>query len=117
MSTSIVTISQLDTFLNKHRKGVMLDFNTALLELGFNSELVEQWLYIRKKKKAINTVTAFKLFITEYTKAQSKQPNFDVFEYIVGNGWKGFRASWIEDRNTTKNLETKDKRLNFILSV
>ena len=40
-------------------------FLGSLLDYGFDRQLVEDWLKVRKTKKATNTETAFKNFIAE----------------------------------------------------
>ncbi len=67
-------------------------FKTSLLNYGFEKNLVEDFLKIRKNKKATNTETALNDFISEIEKT-SREKN-ELFKIIVSKGWAGFKASW-----------------------
>lgn len=85
------------------------DFKQALLNYGFNEELVNDWLEVRKAKKATNTQTSFKKFITEV-----KKLNVDInvlLEECISRDWKGFRAVWYVN---ILNQENKIQQPNLI---
>jgi len=44
------------------------DFKKSCIDFGFKSELVNDWLKVRKNKKSTNTETAFKKFINQEMK-------------------------------------------------
>ena len=69
------------------------NFRKAMLSEGFAPELVEEWLKIRKAKKAINTERAFKTFIEQVRK--TNQDINTVLSIIVQKQWKGFEAEWL----------------------
>jgi hypothetical protein len=87
-------------------KGVF-DFEEKLIEFGFEKKLVTEWLVIRKKKKAINSETAFNRFINEIEKCQ--KPINEILEYIVSKSWQGFEASWLNN-NLNNNGNKKNTR-------
>ena len=69
------------------------NFRKAMLSEGFTPELVDEWLKIRKVKKAINTERAFKTFIEQVRK--TNQDINTVLSIIVQKQWKGFEAEWL----------------------
>lgn len=69
------------------------NFRKAMLSEGFAPELVDEWLKIRKAKKAINTERAFKTFIEQVRK--TNQDINTVLSIIVQKQWKGFEADWL----------------------
>ena len=69
------------------------NFRKAMLSEGFTPELVDEWLKIRKAKKAINTECAFKTFIEQVRK--TNQDMNTVLSIIVQKQWKGFEADWL----------------------
>lgn len=90
-STSIST-SIIES--KKENKINVFDFKKSLLSLGLNESLVNDWLVVRKNKKASNTETAYKSFLkqVELSKMQLEK----VIEMCVYKSWVGFEAKWIE---------------------
>lgn len=83
------------------------NFEKKLIEYGFNEKLVSDWLLIRKRKKAVNTETSFKSFITQIEKSQ--KPKDEILEYIISRNWIGFEASWIVN-NFNSNTHSANKQ-------
>ena len=69
------------------------NFRKAMLSEGFAPELVDEWLKIRKAKKAVNTERAFKAFVNQVQ--QTNQDMNSVLEIVVQKQWKGFEAEWL----------------------
>lgn len=72
-------------------------FKKALLNLGIDENLVNDWLIVRKNKKASNTETAFNGFVN-----QVKDSGLDantVLKICVDNSWSGFKKSWLASVN------------------
>jgi hypothetical protein len=69
-------------------------FKTSLIDYGFKKQLVEDWLKVRKTKRATNTKTAFDSFILEIEK--TGQEKNEIFKTIVESGWSSFKNSWLE---------------------
>jgi len=65
-----------------------------MLAEGFAPELVDEWLKIRKAKKAINSERAFNTFIEQVQK--TGQDKNAILERVVQKQWKGFEASWLQ---------------------
>lgn len=96
-------VSENDILLKKEtkNKNIVFDFKKKLIEYGFEAELVEDWLKVRKTKKATNTETAFKAFINEI---ESRECNInDMLQIAVTNSWSGFKFKWVDNLNTTQN--------------
>ena len=74
------------------------NFRKAMLAEGFATELVDEWLKIRKAKKAINSELAFKTFI-EHVRKTNQDINA-VLSIIVQKQWKGFEADWLHNTQT-----------------
>lgn len=68
------------------------DFKKSLIGLGVNKQLVTEWMQVRKQKKAVNTETAYKRFITEVNKSGASVS--DVVKLCVEKSWSGFEAEW-----------------------
>ena len=75
------------------------NFRKAMLSEGFTPELVDEWLKIRKAKKAVNTERAFKTFIEQVRK--TNQDINTVLSIIVQKQWKGFEADWLHNTQAT----------------
>jgi hypothetical protein len=84
------------------------DFKNALLSYGFDKTLISEWLEVRRKKKAVNTETAYKGFITEVEKTNLDKNK--VLQMCVEKSWQGFTASWIkESKSELKPANLRDE--------
>lgn len=81
---------------------IKFDFRKSLLNFGFDSKLVEEWLKIRKTKKAVNTETALNGFLNEIKKNKSTDPN-SILRVCVERSWSGFKSEWLNNLNLSKN--------------
>jgi hypothetical protein len=72
---------------------VLFNFLQSLLNLGVEKKLADDWMKVRKLKKASNTETAFNLFTEQARKAGLSIS--DTVLLCVSNDWKGFKASWL----------------------
>ena len=90
-----------DIILNKKEKFKKFNFRTELLNYGFLENLVDDWLIVRKNKKASNTETSFKTFIKEI---ESKECEInDMLQIAVSHSWSGFKHDWVENTNGKPN--------------
>ena len=78
------------------------NFKKAMLAEGFATELVDEWLKIRKAKKAINSELAFKTFIEQVRK--TGQDKNAILERVVQKQWRGFEASWLQADQTPQQI-------------
>lgn len=82
-------------------------FKKALLNLGVSENLVNDWLIVRKNKKASNTETAFNGFVN-----QLNDSGFDantILKICVDNSWSGFKKSWLASVNLGDYQQVKDQ--------
>lgn len=80
------------------------DFKKALIDYGFKKEIVEDWLKVRKTKKATNTEIAFNSFIKEI-ESRSCDIN-EMLKTSVTNSWSGFKHIWVDNlKNATTNQQ------------
>lgn len=89
-----VNVTVNDIELNK------FNFKKSLLELGVDQSIVDTFLDIRKKKKAVNSELAFNKIKTEIDKSKLT-PN-EAIKIACENSWKGFEAEWVNKAQATK---------------
>jgi len=78
------------------------DFKKSLLSYGFNSNLVSEWLKIRKSKKLSNSEVALNDFIKQ-VELNGQDKNF-ILEQCVIKSWGGFKSEWLPKQNNTSNV-------------
>lgn len=88
------------TNIEKPKKFV---FKKALLDLGVNEKLIDDWLIVRKNKKASNTETAFNGFVNQVQGSGLDAET--VLKICVDNSWSGFKQSWLANINMSDYLE------------
>ena len=84
----------------KENKNISFNFESALISYGFNTELVSDWLEVRKAKKGTNTVTSFNNFISQVEK--SGVDKNEILKICISRDWKGFNTDWIKDMDIPK---------------
>lgn len=104
-SRNIYFQSWLNDFFPKSTTA--FDFKKAMLDFGFEETLVEEWLLIRKKHKAVNSEYAFNGFI-EQIKKSHLSPN-ETLKIIADRQWRGFNAEWIKDLKNGKNNNSQNR--------
>ena len=77
------------------------NFRQAMLSAGFAADLTEDWLKIRKAKKAVNSERAFKIFL-EQVQRTGRDKN-EILALVVQKQWKGFEASWVQSAQQPHN--------------
>ena len=77
------------------------NFRQAMLSAGFAADLTEDWLKIRKTKKAVNSERAFKIFL-EQVQRTGRDKN-EILALVVQKQWKGFEASWVQSAQQSHN--------------
>lgn len=76
-------------------KAASFDFRKALIDLGVTAQVADDWLAVRKTKRATNTETAFRSIAAQIEK--SGKPADDCIRFAAEHSWSGFRASWMND--------------------
>lgn len=79
-------------YINKE-KDVRFDFKKSLLEIGVSPQVAEDWLKVRKAKKAANTETAFKRIQKEIELSGLSAD--ECITIAVERSWQGFKAEWV----------------------
>lgn len=82
-------------------------FFNSLIDYGFNKNLVNDWIQVRKAKKLTNTKTAFDKFIIEVEKC--KLDKNEILKTCVEKSWGGFNSNWIEEEKPV--FESSDDAL------
>lgn len=81
------------------------NFKKSLLDLGVSDNVAEDWLIVRKQKKAANTETAFNA-IKKQIEISGLTAN-DCIKIAVEKSWQGFRSEWITNSNQNQNGTNK----------
>lgn len=93
---------------NTIKKETKFIFKKSLLEYGFEKDLVEDWLKVRKTKKATNTKTAFNGFIKEIEKISLKYNPNEILKICIEKSWSGFKSEWLNKNNNFNNNKTSE---------
>jgi hypothetical protein len=83
-------------------------FRKALIDLGVNKNLVDDWLIVRGNKKASNTQTAFNGFVKQVN--DSGLDAETVLKICVDKSWSGFKKSWLSNIDLSE-YQTEPKEL------
>lgn len=97
------------------KNNTVFDFKKSLINYGFNENLVDDWLKVRKTKKATNTKTAFDAFINEI-ESRGCDIN-EMLQLAVTNSWSGFKHKWVDNLKIDKNGVSKSNTEIFQQSV
>jgi hypothetical protein len=95
--------------VNVIKKKKAFDFKKALINEGFEEPLVEDWLQVRRKKRATNSESAFKLFFNECLKSGIEKNA--ILKTCIQNDWKTFKTDWI-NKTTNQNEKPNSKTPN-----
>jgi len=90
------------------KKDIMFNFKKSLSDFGIESNLIDDWVSVRKTKKATNTKTAFEIIESELLKCENelKVDRNTAIKYAIEKSWSGFKSDWI------KNEQLKNQNLN-----
>lgn len=81
----------------KKEDKTLFNYREAVIGLGVSPEIVDTWLEVRRRAKAVNSEIAFKDLCTEIAKAG--QPAEECIRIAAANSWRGFRAEYLRPRN------------------
>lgn len=90
-----------ENFLLEKETKEKFSFRESLLDLSADEKLVDDWLLIRKNKKATNSETAFSMFFNEFK--ASKWPIDEVLKICIERDWKGFKTEWLKNTENNQN--------------
>lgn len=97
---------------NDNKKDIKFNFKNSLLSLGIEKQVVEDWIKVRRTKKATDTETAFNKI-----KKQIELCDLTANECIkiaVEKDWKGFEKSWLKNLGTNGQEPKRKKQITDI---
>ena len=77
------------------------NFRKSMLDYGFNEMLVDEWLAIRKNKKAVNSEFSFNSFISQIEKSGAEKN--EALRTIAEKQWAGFNHIWLKNTNNNNS--------------
>lgn len=98
-----------------NNKRVRFDFKKNLIALGVEEQVAEDWMQVRKEKKASNTETAFKRLREEIQKAGLSAN--ECITLAVEKSWQGFRAEYLNNYQKTTRPSGKKSVLDNNMQV
>lgn len=93
-------------------KDVRFDFKKSLLEIGVSPQVAEDWLKVRKAKKAANTKTAFERIHTEIM--LSGMSADECIRIAVERSWQGFKAEWVDNYRRQQPARHTGRRVSVL---
>lgn len=94
-------LNEEDKSSSNINKSSRYDFKKALLEIGLSLPIAEDWLKVRKEKKAANTETAFKGIQREILKSGLSAD--ECIRIAVERSWQGFKAEWLNNQRSAQS--------------
>ena len=95
-----------DLKITKTEKNIF-NFKKSLISLGIDKKIVQDWLLVRKTKKATNTETAFKAIKKEIELCELSAN--DCIKTAVERNWSGFKSNWIDNLKEQAGEKRKQK--------
>jgi len=95
-----VNVKVNDKVKDNKKNIYVFNFRKELLNLGIEKQIVETWLQIRNKKKAVNSEIALNAIKKQIT-LSGKSSN-ECIKIAVENSWSGFKSEWVEDKTNGK---------------
>lgn len=102
--------SESDNGNDNGKKGAF-SFREELVKLGIDEQVADDFMEVRKKKKATNTKTAFNRLrnqLREAYRKYGKMPN-EIISHCVFKDWKGFEAEWLQNEGEQSKVLPNDK--------
>lgn len=89
------------------------DFQEALTDAGVSEQTAADWLLIRSKKRAVNTLTAFRMLKRQLDMAaEAGVTAEECISMAVVKSWTGFEWQWYQNEKTRNdgNTAREDRR-------
>lgn len=83
-----------------NNKGKRFDFKKSLIEIGVSPEVADDWMQVRKTKRASNTETAFRRIKNEIDKSGLSAN--ECITIAVARSWQGFQADWVANQQRSR---------------
>jgi hypothetical protein len=104
-----------DEDVNENKDGVgsvkkeVFNFKKSLIELGVENQIATDWIKVRQKRQASNTVTSFNKIKNQIE--LSGKPANECIKIAVEKDWKGFEADWIiKKENKSYQSESSQRK-------
>lgn len=94
--TTYNNILNEDDKSSSNNKGKRFDFKQSLIQIGVSPEVAEDWMHVRKTKRAANTETAFNRILHEIQKSGLSAN--ECITIAVSRSWQGFQADWVANQ-------------------
>lgn len=93
--------------LHSSKEKPSFNFRKALIQENFDPKLVEDWIQVRKTKRAANTETAFKIFLNQILQAERTKgiDRNELLELTVSRSWQTFKIEYLENLNQNNNAQ------------
>ena len=101
-STDVQPTNNQEPITNKHKPIK----NTVASPIGVTDSVWQDWLSLRKAKRAAVTQTALNGIAREASKAGVSLQV--ALETCCARGWTGFKADWLKDKGEQKSFAEKD---------
>jgi hypothetical protein len=89
------------------------DFKKAFIDLDVDVKILEDWLKVRKAKKAVNTQSAFNS-VKKKMEASGKSFN-ECVTISAEKSWAGFDIEWLKDKQTKYDNRANITKLKEIV--
>lgn len=96
-------------------KNARFDFRQAIIGLGISESTADQWISVRKAKRAVNTEIAFNEISRELAKVQESPEA--LAQYAVSHSWAGFKAEWYENAQTDKKKAEPESNFAYMMRL
>jgi len=110
-NTVATTIERKKKKDNKENNKIVFNFKKSLLDLNIEKQIVEDWLLVRKNKKATNSITSFNS-IKKQIELSGKSAS-ECIKIAVEKDWKGFNAEWLKNSTHLNGTNKIDIYANF----
>jgi hypothetical protein len=105
----------LTTILTDSSIAETFDFKKSLLSLNVPENIVNDWIKVRKAKKAVNTEIAFNKIVNEIAKA--KITPGEAIKLCVERSWSGFQSDWYANQNKSSNTPKEYEPNAHVLKI
>lgn len=98
-----VNVNVTETVKEKKNTPIGFNFKKALIDLGVSEPVATDWMSVRAKKRASNTVTAFNVIAKEIAKTGLSAEH--CITEAVARSWSGFNHTWLNNSISNGNKQ------------
>ena len=93
-NNNIDSYNGIDKSIPNTHKGNAFDFRKSFIDLGVAEEVIDTWMAVRKRKRAVDSEIAFNRIKAEIDKTGLSAN--ECITIAVANSWQGFNSAWVE---------------------